>query len=324
MNGLKSFFGSEVEKLPRAMKDDGAKRGLLSKSSQNGQNDKPSLRHTLSLTFLFVVSLMILVFLWISRKRRRWSFIYQTRHLKALPVLCCYVIHISINEYYSNGYKNTSGGPEVLQLGLASSPLMMILSYIWFHEKAHASLVTVFVTLVSLILVVLYCSENDPYIPFQFTFSHGIFGLIHGLSLAIFVLTSKNYLTVQEMSVSQLIHSINIGCVLFLPFVILFNGEIDLLIANGLSSHGGFYNVFLTALILALLRIFDQIASFYHIKNVSSLLHIPARNFAWVPATLAITFSLKMELLVSTFLGFWMVSVIFIAVLVENITEINS
>jgi hypothetical protein len=75
----------------------------------------------------------------------------------------------------------------------------MILAMTWFQKKTNASLVTVFVVFVSVIMIIIFCSENDPYIPYKVTFSYGIFGLTHGFMLALFVLSSKMYLTVEEV-----------------------------------------------------------------------------------------------------------------------------
>ncbi|KAK3738676.1 hypothetical protein QZH41_009121, partial [Actinostola sp. cb2023] len=170
------------------------------------------------------------------------------KNVKAFPVAGFYVVFVSIDATYSNKATSNGCGSEVLQLGLATCPLFVILGMIWIEKKTQPSLVMGFVTLVSLIMTVIICSTDDLYFPFKYTVTSGVLGLLHGLMLAMLVLYLKEHLSTEEVPITQLLHSINLACVICLPFVMLLTGEIDHLLLAGLP--GGWYNILSIAFIL--------------------------------------------------------------------------
>ncbi|EDO49288.1 predicted protein [Nematostella vectensis] len=254
------------------------------------------------------------------RYQRRLSFLLHTRPLKTHPEISLYALFVAIDGTHSNGFYNTSGGKEVHQLGMAISPLCVIMAALWFRpDGGHTSKIRGAIAMCSILMLILFSAEYDVYIPYHVTVMTAIWAILHGSLLAGFALMAKYYL--HEMSLSQIIHSMNLSCVVLLPVVMVLTGELSLLLTATLPGQRNTIVPVYGIIVMAILQLLNQIASL-HLVNVTSPLHyLASRGLAWVPVTLIITFGFRIEMLISTFKGFFIAVGVFLMSLVEELRK---
>lgn len=231
------------------------------------------------------------------------SFRNQTSHFLPLQFL-----HVAVVTVYGLDFNNSafglSAGSESYLISLALTPPILLLASWLTNKQNYPGKVILTVAMSSSLLMVLFCSFEDEYAHYKMLFHHGLLGLIMSGSLAFFIVYAKRYLA--KASCVELLYVLNLGCVVFLPFIALLLGELHLLEAE--LSKQGKLKLILSILIVAVVRLASQAVCLYHLKYSTPLLNGTARGFSWIWTTVAITFitpGVIAELVVPVLASFW-------------------
>lgn len=243
-----------------------------------------------------------------------WSF---------LPLVGLYVVYTAIDGNALNVFRNSSGGSEIHQVGLAISPVVVLVGMWWTSRDWEHTRDKLFLMVVgcSILLVVVFCSESDVYIQYYFSIKTALFGITFGCSLGLFSVIL--WQQVHSISSLELVFYLNCGCVILLPIAFLLTGELSF-ISNEPLLRESFPWLLITLAQMALLRLLHLGACLNQITVTSPLVYIATANASWLVYTLVITFAFKMELLLSTFEAFWIVGINFFVTMYCHFTHKQS
>lgn len=256
-----------------------------------------------SISFYWLESCVIALFFRFWGRKRIRSFRSQASHF--LPLLFLHVVTVTTFalDFNKAAYGN-SGGSESYLVSLAlMAPVVLLASWVT-SRQSYPDKIIIMVSISCSLLMVLFCSMEDPYAHYKVSFTDGAFGFMMCASLSFFTVHGKKYLP--KATRAELLYLLNFSCVVCLPFMALLLGELPAL-EDELFNRGTFDLVF-SVFVLAVLRLASQAACLYQLKYSSPLLNATTRGFAWIWSTIAIalmTPAHKGVLMVTVFFSFW-------------------